>query len=97
MRAHHDKRERVEVVYRGNVQGVGFRYTALRLSESFAVTGTVRNEWDGSVYLAAEGEHSAITNFLTAIRQSPLDRYIHGCDIQWRPAKGEYTRFSVSF
>ena len=31
------------VVYRGTVQGVGFRWTAIRVASLYRVTGTVRN------------------------------------------------------
>ncbi|MBQ7252588.1 MAG: acylphosphatase [Kiritimatiellae bacterium] len=48
---------RLTARFEGDVQGVGFRWRAVRLvRERFPqVTGEVRNEFDGSVSLVAEG------------------------------------------
>lgn len=89
--------EQVEVIYRGRVQGVGFRYTVLHLAEGFTLTGFVRNEWDGSVCLTAEGERAELERFLRTIMDSRLDRYIQNVECRWRPATGQWTRFAVAF
>ena len=39
------------VIYKGRVQGVGFRYTCYRLAGNHEVTGFVKNLPDGSVDL----------------------------------------------
>ncbi len=93
---HHQTGERVEVVFRGNVQGVGFRFTVMQLAENFSVTGIVRNEWDGSVSLVAEGEHSELCRFLSAVQSSRLSRYIHDSQVQWSSASGQYESFRIS-
>jgi len=59
--------ERRRLLYRGQVQGVGFRYTAHRLSREFPVAGYVRNLRDGSVELVVEGEEPHVLSFLSAI------------------------------
>ncbi len=59
--------KRVEIVYRGCVQGVGFRATARSTSKPFEVAGWVRNEPDGSVRLVAEGEEGEVERFLEAL------------------------------
>jgi acylphosphatase len=57
------------VHYFGRVQGVGFRYTAHRLAQGFAVAGHVRNLPDGSVEIVAEGEADQVDGFLAAVRR----------------------------
>lgn len=57
-------RIRVRVVYRGRVQGVGFRFTALQISGNFDVSGYVRNLPDGSVELEAQGAPQTVDAFL---------------------------------
>jgi len=57
------------VVYRGRVQGVGFRYTAQHVAAGFAITGYVRNLPDGSVELEAHGEADQVQAFLDALAQ----------------------------
>jgi len=48
----------------GRVQGVGFRYSALRAARSYGIKGFVRNEPDGSVYMEVEGEEMNLGLFL---------------------------------
>jgi len=57
------------VLYSGQVQGVGFRATALWESRGFKVSGYVRNRDDGRVELAAEGEAAEVEAFLGALRE----------------------------
>lgn len=49
---------------KGRVQGVGFRYSALKAAQSFDICGFVRNEPDESVYIEAEGNELNIELFL---------------------------------
>lgn len=42
------------------VQGVWFRDSTRRKAEELHITGFVRNEPDGSVYLEAEGDENAL-------------------------------------
>ena len=54
----------LNISVRGNVQGVGFRYSALKAAQSYKICGFVRNEPDGSVYIEAEGEEFNLGLFL---------------------------------
>jgi acylphosphatase len=63
------------VYYTGNVQGVGFRYTAQRIAHGFAVAGFVRNLPSGEVELVAEGDVGEVNAFLAAVAQR-MARYI---------------------
>jgi acylphosphatase len=56
---------------RGRVQGVGFRYSALRAARSFDIRGFVRNDPDGSVYIEAEGSEINLELFLDWCRKGP--------------------------
>ena len=55
------------VIYRGRVQGVGFRATTSRLALGFLVTGYVQNLDDGSVEVVASGEPAEVDRFVAAI------------------------------
>jgi acylphosphatase len=61
--------ERRRYVFRGHVQGVGFRATAAMLARGFEVAGAVRNQDDGGVELIAQGAPAEIDRFITALRQ----------------------------
>lgn len=51
---------RKHFVFRGKVQGVGFRYTAKYLALSLGLTGWARNEWDGTVTMEVQGRETLI-------------------------------------
>jgi acylphosphatase len=57
------------VYYSGNVQGVGFRMTAVMIARDYPVTGWVKNLADGRVQLLVEGPEDQIAKFLKAIRE----------------------------
>lgn len=62
---------RKEICFRGHVQGVGFRYRAKYAAGGCGVTGWVKNEWDGSVLMEAQGTNEQINEMLKLINQSP--------------------------
>ena len=47
---------RLHIIFKGEVQGVGFRYTLSLLAEKYHLTGTVKNLADGSVEAYMQGE-----------------------------------------
>lgn len=57
--------------FSGRVQGVGFRYQAVRLARSLGLTGTVCNLWDGRVELEAQGEEADVWNLVSALNRQP--------------------------
>ncbi len=48
----------------GRVQGVGFRYTAYQVANSYGLTGWVRNCYDGTVELEVQGPEGLVGTFL---------------------------------
>ena len=58
---------RKKFTFYGSVQGVGFRYRAYYCARANNITGWVRNNFDGSVELEAEGDTDDIDNMLVAI------------------------------
>ena len=55
------------VIFRGRVQGVGFRYTVHHLARAFEVCGWVRNRPDGSVELQVQGAPEEVSDFIREI------------------------------
>lgn len=51
---------RKHMKFYGQVQGVGFRYSSRYCALELGVTGWVRNEWDGSVEMEAQGPERQI-------------------------------------
>ena len=59
---------RRHIVFRGWVQGVGFRYRACHAASLYGCTGWVRNEWDGSVTMEIQGTPDRIEQVIWSIR-----------------------------
>ena len=55
------------VIYRGKVQGVGFRATCAAIARALPVTGWVRNASDGSVVLEAQGDRADVERLLARV------------------------------
>ncbi len=59
------------ITIQGRVQGVGFRYYTKIKADSLGISGFVKNQSDGSVYIEAEGEADAMSAFIALCRQGP--------------------------
>jgi acylphosphatase len=90
-----DERRRMQVLYSGRVQGVGFRYAVRTLAAGFEVTGTVRNLADGRVELTAEGRKTELDAFREAIRDAGLAANIRHEDAIWADPSGDYNGFAI--
>lgn len=60
---------RKHIIFRGRVQGVGFRYRAKYAANGIGVTGWVRNEYDGSVEMEIQGTEEQINHVLKMINK----------------------------
>lgn len=85
---------RREQTFQGHVQGVGFRYTTMRISGRYAVTGYVQNMTDGSVSLVAEGEESSVNGFLREVADR-LAAYIRDTEDKATDFQGEFDDFCI--
>ena len=61
-------RIREHIIFRGRVQGVGFRYQAMYACRAYGATGWVENLPDGSVEMEVQGTPAAIGKVLTHLR-----------------------------
>ena len=55
----------------GQVQHVGFRYTAMYIAKKLYLTGWVKNLADGSVLLEVQGGTSQLRKFLIRLKSQP--------------------------
>lgn len=85
---------RYDITFTGRVQGVGFRFTAVRMAGGFDVAGWVRNESDGSVRCVAEGTREELDRFVQAIQQRMAGN-ISDTKITTADATGEFSGFTI--
>lgn len=84
-----DKR-RIHYIFHGDVQGVGFRYTSAGIAKSLGITGWVKNLYDGTVEMEAQGFMQDLERMLIEINR---DSYIEITDTEsWEipVSDGEY-------
>jgi acylphosphatase len=55
----------------GRVQGVGYRYFAMRTAQKLGIRGTVKNLGDGRVEVAAAGTAESIAAFRAELQHGP--------------------------
>ena len=67
---------RRRVIVRGLVQGVFFRDSVRRRAVAASVTGWVRNNPDGSVEAAFEGDPGAVERLVAYCREGPRGAYV---------------------
>lgn len=88
--------KRVELVVRGIVQGVGFRYYCQKQAENLGITGTVRNQPDGSVRLEAQGEEPSLERYVELVRKGPRNAVVEAMDSTELPLKQNETALLVA-
>ena len=67
---------RVRLVIRGRVQGVWFRGSAREQALARGIRGWARNRADGSVEIVAEGEGSAVEEFVAWCGHGPSGAHV---------------------
>jgi acylphosphatase len=88
--------ERLQVLFSGHVQGIGFRYTVKQTALGFEVTGWVKNLADGRVELLVEGEREELEAFQAAIPEAGLRRFIREIQSEWSNGTGEFRGFEIA-
>lgn len=86
-----------QAVVHGRVQGVGFRYSAIREANRLGVRGTVRNTSAGDVEVFAEGEATALAAFEAWLREGPPGAHVRSVDLDWVAPSGRHAGFEVEF
>ncbi|GBC81996.1 Acylphosphatase [bacterium HR10] len=81
----------------GIVQGVGYRYFALRAAERHGIVGYVRNLQDGRVEVVAEGESEAMEAFKRELHRGPAAARVTQIVEEVLEPTGRYHHFGVAY
>ena len=63
--------KRLEATVYGLVQGVGYRWYARQMARRLNLAGYVRNRYDRTVEVVAEGQEHALREFLAYLETGP--------------------------
>ena len=91
---------RLRMRFVGQVQGVGFRWTARMVANELGLTGWVRNEPDGSVSMELQGPNGYLAQYFTLFDRQYANypiRYIIDEKDDIEPHEGESGPFMVRF
>lgn len=83
-----------QIFIRGRVQNVGFRYFAFKTARMLNLSGFVRNEPDGSVYIEIEGDEANVRSFIRALEKGPSWARVDQMDVSGIPLQ-QYSDFIV--
>lgn len=87
---------RIDLVIKGKVQGVGFRYFTKKKADSLGITGCVKNNLDGSVYVTAQGEASSLESFTKFCYIGPPHSIVKSIKKMKKPVK-RIEDFSITY
>lgn len=80
---------RAHFCIRGRVQGVGFRYFALKNAINLGLGGWVRNCYDGTVEGVVEGPKAQVEEFLALCRQGPRWARVESLEVRYEEPQAE--------
>jgi len=80
--------KRVLVTITGRVQGVGFRWGTCERARSLGVSGWVRNEPDGTVSAAFEGEPEQVDTLVAWCRRGPAGARVDDVRVELEAPSG---------
>ena len=88
--------ERLKINFKGRVQGVGFRFHALRIATDLNLTGSVKNLYDGSVEVYVQGSIENINAFVRELYNQRFVR-IESKDISKIDIKEDENSFEILY
>ncbi len=88
---------RIKIRVYGRVQGVFFRDTTRKVALQLGLTGFVRNEPDGSVYIKAEGQEDKLYELLEYTYRGPKYAKVERVDYEYQEAKNKFRSFEIEF
>jgi acylphosphatase len=76
---------------------VSFRYYTRRRARELGLVGYVRNLWDGTVEVVAEGPRPELEELLSFLHIGPQAAFVTQVDTQWPAPIDEFDRFEVRY
>jgi acylphosphatase len=84
------------IIFSGQVQGVGFRFTAFNVANRRRLTGFVRNLPEGTVEMLIQGPAGTVDDCIRDIEEE-FSRYVRETKIEEIPSNPQYKDFKITF
>jgi acylphosphatase len=88
-------RTQVKYIVKGYVQGVGFRFFVYRQARALNLNGYVKNIYDGSVEVLAEGESKQLDALFELLKQGPARSIVEKVTKTEADKKGKFDGFNI--
>ena len=66
------RNDNVKIIIKGRVQGVSYRFFALKQAKTFNIKGWVKNEDNGDVKAYAEGDREDLDEYIKYLERGPI-------------------------
>ncbi|MCC6396649.1 MAG: acylphosphatase [Bacteroidetes bacterium] len=86
---------RAHILVEGLVQGVGFRWFVARHAQALSLKGFVRNLYDGTVEVEAEGDRGLVEELIKHLKVGPRSAQVRDLHIEWRTPENETRPFEI--
>lgn len=83
-----------KITIKGKVQNVGFRFSTVQKAQENQITGFVRNQPDGTVYIEAEGDAQNLNRFMEWCKEGPPAAKVKDMEKEEIPLQ-EFSNFHV--
>jgi acylphosphatase len=85
----------IDIIVKGKVQGVFYRASTKAVADQLGVKGYVRNETNGDVFIAAEGDKVSLEMFLDWCNEGPQNAQVTSVESNEGELKN-YRNFEVT-
>ncbi len=83
-----------KAIVRGDVQGVGFRFSTRKQADSHGIRGWAKNLDDGNVEVVMSGEEDDVDNLIEWLHWGPSMASVESVDVEVLP-KQKLTGFKI--
>ena len=89
--------KRLHAIISGRVQGVGFRWYTIEAAHGYKINGWVKNLYDGSVEVMAEGPREQLDLFLNRLWEGPNWSHVDSVHTEWLEPTGLTGGFDAKY
>ena len=87
----------MHAIFKGNVQGVGFRALTRHHANILGLKGTVRNLPNGTVEIYAQGSKRGLEELIQRLKEEVSFEQIEEAIIEYFPIKSEHEDFRIIY
>ncbi len=88
---------RAEIIVKGVVQGVGFRFFTVQEAKTLGLNGVVGNLPNGDVKVVVEGEKNAILTLIKNLRIGPSFSHVTQINVDWQKPMNDFSDFRIVY